>query len=160
MWKYFTWRLRMVVLSIFAAEVLFFFFLLRVWTLQDAVVSLRSLPIKSIQRVARDVIFTTATHTSRVHDDTELVKMAALMALFSWVSNVDFFFTNYYFQTSIFSKLYTYHRSTENCCKCLFACFVPFLRVTFLREQVAWSAVTATGGHRGRWVVIIPTGTG
>ena len=151
----------MVILSIFAAEVLFFFFfLLRVWAPRNAVMSLRSLPIKSFQRVARDVIFTTATHTSRVHDDTELVKMAALMALFSWVSNVDFFFTNYYFQTSIFSKLYTYHRSTENCCKCLFACFVPFLRVTFLREQVAWSAVTATGGHRGRWVVIIPTGTG
>ena len=48
-----------------------------------------SFKMNSRKRLAGDVIYTTATHTGHVHDSADLVKMAALTAVFSRLSNVD-----------------------------------------------------------------------
>ena len=42
------------------------------------------------KRYARDVIYTSVWHARRVHDDTDWVKMATLIAVFSRLSDVDF----------------------------------------------------------------------
>ena len=50
----------------------------------------RSLPIKSRKMLAHDVMYDSATHAGFVNGVTDLVKMAALMAVSSRLSNVEF----------------------------------------------------------------------
>ena len=56
---------------------------------QDAAMLVRSLPTKSRTRLAHDVMYTSVTLAGRVYDVTDLLKMAALTAVFSSLSNVD-----------------------------------------------------------------------
>ena len=75
----------MVAVSTFTRQNLF----LR--TPRRATVLFRSLiPMKNRKKSSYCVMFTAATHAKRVHDVTDLVKVAAPMALFSRLSNVDF----------------------------------------------------------------------
>ena len=48
-----------------------------------------SLPTKSRKRLARDVMIMAAAHAGRIHDVTDLVKMAVPMAVFVGFSNVN-----------------------------------------------------------------------
>ena len=77
----------MAVLSIFMHRSTF---LLRINDRSGAATFVRSLLMKTRKGLAGDVVQTSATYSSHVHDVMDLIKVTAPTAVFSKLSNIDF----------------------------------------------------------------------